>query len=146
MDTTPPTEQAPPPAWVLIRDAAVLQFKLVVDGLRDLILVPASLIAAIVSLVRMQDGKPGPEFYQLVSVGRQSEHWINLFGALRNAPPEVAEDNHFGTSDMDEIIGRVENYVVDEYRRGGVTAQAKEQFDKALAAVRRRNQERRGKA
>ena len=33
-----------------------------------------------------------------------------------------------------------ENYVVDEYRRGGVTAQAKERFDKAMAAVRRRQE------
>ena len=31
--------------WDLVRDVAVLQVKLIVDGLRDLILLPASLIA-----------------------------------------------------------------------------------------------------
>ncbi len=39
---------------------------------------------------------------------------------------------------MDELISRVENFVVDEYQRGGVTAQAKARLDKALAAMHRR--------
>ena len=146
MEPAPPNETSPPPTWTLIRDVAALQVKLVVDGLRDLILVPASLIAGIVSLARTENGKPGPEFYKLVSLGRQSERWINLFGALQNAPADVVEDEHFGTADMDEIIARMENYVVDEYRRGGVTAQAKDQFDKAMAAVRRRQERRQKKA
>ena len=141
METNLSNEKGHSPSWVLIRDVAALQVKLVIDGLRDLILVPASLVAGIVSLARSENGKPGAEFYQLVNLGLQSERWINLFGAIRNAPPEVTEQDHFGTSDMDELIGRVEDYVVDEYRRGGVTAQAKEQFDKALAAVRRRRGE-----
>jgi hypothetical protein len=33
------------------------------------------------------------------------------------------------------MVSRVESYVVDEYRRGGVTAQAKERLDKALDLV-----------
>ncbi len=131
-------EQQQAPLWVLIRDIGVLQVKLIIDGLRDLILVPASLIAGIVSLVRTEGGKPGPEFYVLVGVGKQSEGWINLFGALRNAPPEVVPPPHFGEADMDELISRVENFVVDEYQRGGVTAQAKARLDKALAAMHRR--------
>ena len=51
-----------PQLWTLIRDIAVLQVKLIVDGLRDLLLVPASLIAGIVSIVRTDEGKPGNEF------------------------------------------------------------------------------------
>jgi len=57
--------------WTLIRDIAVLQAKLVVDGLRDLILVPASLIAGIVSLVSSVDGRPGDQFYQLLGMGKE---------------------------------------------------------------------------
>lgn len=126
---------------MLIRDVAVLQVKLIVDGLRDFILVPVSLVSGLISLFRMGD-PAGTEFYQLLRLGRKSERWINLFGAFSNAPPEVVEEAHFGNSDMDEIIGRMETYVIDEYRRGGVTAQAKEQFDKALTAVRRRHERR----
>ncbi len=130
-----------PPLWTLIRDVAVLQVKLVVDGLRDLVLVPASLVAGIISVARMRDGKPGDEFYTLVSVGKQSERWINLFGALKNAPPEIVEQAHFGDADIDDIVSRVESFVVDEYQRGGVTAQARDRIEKAMAAMQRRRKQ-----
>jgi len=138
MTLLPESDSSHPPLWTLIRDIAVLQVKLVVDGLRDLILVPTSLIAGIVSLAKTKDGKPGTEFYALVSVGRQSERWINLFGAIRNAPPELVEQRHFGDADIDEIVSRVESFVVDEYKRGGVTSQAKDRMEKAMEAMRRR--------
>ncbi|MDH3350300.1 MAG: hypothetical protein OEM51_02030 [Gammaproteobacteria bacterium] len=130
-----------PPLWTLIRDIAVLQVKLIVDGARDLILVPASLIAGVVSLVRTKDGKPGPEFYTLIGVGKQSEHWINLFGALKNAPPQVVEENRFGDGDIDQVVARLESFLVDEYKRGAVTSQAKERIEKAMAAMQRRRNE-----
>jgi len=142
MTLLPESDNKLPPTWTLIRDIAVLQVKLLADGLRDLVLLPASLIAGLVSLVKTQDGKPGPQFYTLVGVGRQSERWINLFGAFKNAPPEVVERNHFGDSDIDNIVSRMESFLVDEYKRGGVTTQAKERIDKALNAMqRRRNKE-----
>ncbi len=130
-------EDMQPALWVLIRDIAVLQVKLVVDGLRDLVLVPTSLLLGIISVVKTKNGKPGSEFYNLVSIGKQSEQWINLFGAIKNAPPDVVETAPFGDGDIDEIVSRVETFVVDEYKRGGVTAQAKDRIDKALAAMQR---------
>lgn len=137
------TEQTPAPPveserWTLIRDAAVLQVKLIVDGLRDFLLVPASIIAAIVSLASAKDGKPGPQFYELLRVGKRSEVMINLFGAYRHAPDEITHDDHFQDMNIDEVVSKVESFVVDEYKRGGMTAQAKEQIDKALNAIQRR--------
>ena len=138
MTLLPESNTNHPPLWTLIRDIAVLQVKLVVDGLRDLILVPTSLITGIVSLAKTKDGMPGTEFYRLVSVGRQSERWINLFGAMENAPAEIVEELHFGEADIDALVARVESFVVDEYQRGGVTRQAKDRFEKAIEAMRRR--------
>ena len=59
-----PVEKAHPPSpqWTLIRDLAVLQVKLLIDGFRDLVLLPASIIAAVISLMNRIDGKPGPQF------------------------------------------------------------------------------------
>ena len=138
MNELPGTETPRPDNWTLLRDVGVLQVKLVVDGLRDLVLVPASLVAGVISLLSGGDGKPGPQFYQLLGIGKQSERWINLFGAFRNAPEEVRQSQQANLRDIDSIVGQVEKFVVDEYRRGGVTAQAKEQIDKALDAVQRR--------
>jgi len=125
--------------WTLIRDVGVLQVKLLIDGFRDLILLPASLIAGIVSLAKSSNGKPGPQFYRLIAVGKQSESWINLFGALRNAPEEVEPPVSFGAADIDDIVSRVETYVVDEYQRGGVTKQARDRIRQALETMQRKN-------
>lgn len=122
----------------LVRDVAVFQFKLIVDGLRDLVLVPVSLIAGIVSFVSTRDDVPGSQFYELLEVGKQSEHWIDLFGALRNAPPEVRNRVRFPEENMDQILDRIETFVVDEEKRGGITAQARERLERALRGFQNR--------
>ena len=108
------------------------------NRLRDLVLVPASLVAGFLSLIGSRDGQPGPQFYRLLALGKQSESWINLFGAVRNSPEAMQQDRSFGDMDIDSLVGQVEKYLVDEYHRGGVTAHAKEQIDKALDAIQRR--------
>jgi len=124
--------------WTLIRDIGVLQVKLVVDGLRDIVLVPASLIAGIISLATSTDGKPGTQFYRLLAWGKESEHWINLFGAVKNSPESVQQSASFGDRDIDDIVGRLETLVVDEVNRGGVTSQAKARLEKILDAMQRK--------
>ena len=122
----------------LVRDIAVFQAKLIVDGLRDLMLVPASLIAGILSLASGSDGKPGTQFYRLLGVGKQSEQWINLFGALRNATADFEHTLPFPDADLDDIVGKIEDFVVDEQKRGGITAQARERLEKALDAMKKK--------
>ena len=138
MEPKPETPGDYPDRWTLIRDLFVFQAKLLVDGLRDLLLVPASLIAGVWSLVSGDNGRPGPQFYRLVSLGKESELWIDLFKAYENAPEEVRRKHELAVSNMDELVGKFESFVVEEYERGGVTAQAKERIDKALDAIQRR--------
>ena len=138
MQTPAEKETLDSPHWTLLRDLAVLQVKLVVDGFRDLILLPASIIAALISLSRSEKGVPGPEFYKLLVAGKHSEQFINLFGALRNAPADVDLDEMKSGAEMDDIVSRVESFVVDEYKRGGVTTQAKSRIDEALEKLRKK--------
>jgi hypothetical protein len=114
-----------PDRWTLIR------IKLLFDGFRDLLLLPISLITGIVSLVK-GGREPSSEFYDLLRIGRRSERWINLFGAASHLHGPPSDEDRFPVEDVDAMVSRVESYVVDEYRRGGVTAQAKERLDKAL--------------
>ena len=123
-----------PDRWTLIRDLAVFQVKLLFDGFRDLLLLPISLIAGFVSLIK-GGRQPSSEFYDLLKLGRRSEHWINLFGAATHLHGPATEEDRFPVEDVDEMVSRVESYVVDEFHRGGVTAQAKERLDKALDLV-----------
>jgi hypothetical protein len=122
----------------MIRDVAVFQVKLLADGILDLLFVPISLGAAIVSVLK-GGPRPGTEFYDVLRLGRQSERWINLFGAASHLHGPASDDNRFPGEDIDKLVSRIESFVVDEYRSGGVTAQAKEKFDRALAALRNRN-------
>jgi len=120
--------------WILIRDIGVLQLKLIVDGLHDLVLVPISLVAGVVSLAKSGRGG-GTEFYDLLRLGRKSERWINLFGAADNSPSVEDEDVEFSNADIDGLVSRVESFVIDEYRKGGVTKQAKVGLDKAIDSL-----------
>ena len=130
-----------PDRWTLIRDVAVLQVKLLVDSARDLLLVPISIIAGIVSLVKGGE-RPGPQFYDLMRLGKQSENWINLFGAADNASDRSAYGDRFAGQDIDSMVRKVEAFVVDEYKKGGVTAQAKEHLDRVLDTVGRKRKDR----
>lgn len=141
-----PVSQEGPDRWTLIRDAAILQVKLIVDGVRDLVLVPASMIAAIMSLLSSSNGKPGPQFYRLVGFGKRSERWIDLFAASRNSPEGVAKEALPDEANIDDLVSRMESFVVDEYQKGGVTRQAKEHIDKALDAMQRQLRQRSGKS
>jgi hypothetical protein len=108
--------------------------KLLVDGLRDLVLVPISLLIGIVSLLKAGNTS-GIEFYELLRVGRRSERWINLFGAAERVYGPGINEDRFPAEDIDQMVSRVESFVVDEYRQGGVTRQAKDQLDRALNSL-----------
>ena len=123
---------------VLLRDVALFQFKLIVDGLRDLVLVPVSLVAGLISFFNTRDGVPGAQFYHLLEAGKQSERWIDLFGAMRNAPLDLRNPVNFPDENMDHLLERIETFVVNEEKRGGITAQARERLERALRGFQNR--------
>ena len=112
--------------WGLIRDVLVFQLKLGIDALRDVALMPISLVAAVVDLAK--GGDQPKSFYEVVRLGRRSERWINLFGAVE--PPE--EDD---LPSLDSLVGEVERLVVEQVERGGVTASAKDAIDRSLDRI-----------
>ena len=73
----------------------------------------------------------------MVAFGKRTERWIDLFGAARNSPESVADVNDANEPNIDALVSRMESFVVDEYKRGGVTKQAKDHIDKALNAMQR---------
>ena len=123
--------------WTLLRDVVVFQGKLFVDGFRDLVLAPISLIAALGDLIL--GSRKGSRFYSVVIFGKRSESWINLFGAVKRVRPE-ADELEVGHGDsIDAVVERVESRIKDQYQRGGLTASAKDAIDKTLDAIQRDN-------
>jgi len=95
----------------LIRETAILQLKLLVDGIRDAILIPVSIVAAAIGVLR---GGPDcdREFRRVLKLGRRSERWINLFGHQRPLGTDTV------TGSMDSILEQVESTVMEQYKRG----------------------------
>jgi hypothetical protein len=104
------------PRAELIREAAVLQIKLLADGLRDAVLIPVSLVAALIGLIRGGD-EADREYRRVIKLGRRSERWIDLFGQQRPLGKPHPADS------MDTVLGQVESAIVKQYRKGQTTAE-----------------------
>jgi hypothetical protein len=109
----------------LLRNAAVLQLKLVADGFRDALLIPVSFVAALVGLFRGGEDCD-KEFRRVIDLGRRSERWINLFG--HKPPPDVAHP----AGSMDRVLEQVEAIVVEQYRKGKSAAETREAVRRAI--------------
>ena len=136
MKSTSTTENRPSERVELFRDVLVFQVKLLADGLRDLLLVPVSLIAGAISLLRRGD-RPGTEFYNVLKHGQRAEHWINLFGILEERGLNDGADGK-DLGDIDAIADRVEAFIVHEYNKGEVSAKARDRLNRALDALQKR--------
>ena len=120
----------------LIGDVGVLQVKLFVDGLRDLILVPLSIGAGVLGLLLRTDSGPGTQFYDLLLAGRHSDRLINLFGASDRVHATAGGDGQLPEDDINQSIARIESFVVNQYNSGGLPAETKAQLDKAFELLR----------
>jgi hypothetical protein len=110
-------------AAVLIRDLLIFQLKLVLDGLKDLVLIQLSLGAVLFDLLF---GRPGRAslFYGVLRLSERFDLWLNLYGAARNA--ERTEDGLFGASraGSSSLLGRLEEVVRNRVEVEESTARA----------------------
>lgn len=109
----------------LVFDVVVFQLRLIADGVRDILLSPVSIAAAVIGLVAGGD-EPERYFERLKRFGRRSDVWINLFGTYRRGP----------TSDA--MIGPLKDRMLAEYERGGALTKGAERINAALNEANRR--------
>ena len=91
--------------------------------------------------------EPGRSFYTVLRWGHGFDRWVNLFGASQRALPPVSEPPvdapvespatdprraANANEGLDAYVARLERVLVDQYRRGGLTAKAKDAIDQAL--------------
>ena len=108
-------EKNPPTRSQLLRHVVVFQFKLAMDGLRDVLLSPISLIAALAGILTNHPD-PSRYFNQLLQMGHRSDKWINLFNTHN-------EDSESPTSD--DFVRKAESIVLSELEKGGVVPKLK---------------------
>jgi hypothetical protein len=113
------------PRIALIRETAILQLKLIADGFRDALLIPVSLLAALIGLLRGGEDCDR-EFRRVIKLGRRSERWINLFG--QQQPLGISHP----AGSMDKILNQVESIVMDQYKKGRSTTETRAAVSKAM--------------
>ena len=91
----------------VLRDLLLFQFKLVVDGLKDLCLAQVALGAAMVDLVR-RDGSPGRRFYGVVRLSERFDGWLDLHEPLARVPEDTPDYAPPAGRSADDLVDGVE--------------------------------------
>jgi hypothetical protein len=125
------------PRSTLIRESMIFQLKLIADGLRDFALVPVSLVATAIGLIRGGAGQDR-EFRRVIDLGKQTEQWINLFG--QHEP--IEEAGKAGSIDL--LLSRAEDVVRQQASEGGMTEKASQAIQRALNAAHDKARESKG--
>jgi hypothetical protein len=120
--------------WRFLRDVVVFQLKLLLDNLRDLALVPISLVAALIDLVYKGE-REGALFYRVLRWGAHSEEVIDVYSAIEHHAPSSFKMNPAYT--VDAVVARLEGVLVCEYEKGGTAASIKAAMDRAIDQVHR---------
>jgi hypothetical protein len=111
---------------VLIRDVLIFQLKLVLDGLKDVVLFQASVMAALLDLLLLRR-EPATRFYAVLRLSERFDLWLNLNGAAQGAARN--DDGLFGASlaGSDSLLGKLEQFIRSKVEAakaaaGGATA------------------------
>ena len=116
----------PHPRWRIVRDVAVLQLKLLIGNVHNLLLMPVCLFAAALDIL-FKNRRDEALLYKTLAWARHFEERIGLYSALRedrHNPPEKYS--------IDAVIARVETAIKRNYESGGTTATMKAAADKAF--------------
>ena len=141
--------------WALIGRLITFQFKLAMDGLRDLLLSPVS-IGFVLYGILVQREQPDKYFRRLMRFGRDSDHFINLFGEKQETlgpKPEIDEiDNEMVLSSAnvadsrtvtsDDYVKKLESLILSEYKKGGCITELKHGTDGILEKLQSRAERR----
>jgi hypothetical protein len=115
--------------WTFIRDVVVFQIKLFLDNLRDLVLMPVALVAAIIDLF-VRGEREGALFYKVLRWGAHSEEVIDVYSAIEHHDPGQFRISE--TYTVDGVIARLQGVVVREVEKGGTAATIKTAMDRAI--------------
>jgi hypothetical protein len=115
--------------WTFIRDVLVFQIKMLLDNVRDIVLMPVALGAAVIDLLYRGE-REGALFYKVLRWGAHSEEVIDVYSAIEHHYPGQFRVSKAYT--VDGVIARLESVVVREIEKGGTAASIKTAMDRAI--------------
>jgi hypothetical protein len=124
IDPPPPDPRAQ--RWQLLRDVIVLQAKLILEGMKDIVLGPIAIAAAFFGIA-FEPKQPRRHFDALMRAGRDFERWVDLYGA--------GEEHGGQGQGLDAHVRKLEALVLEQHAKGGVTQKAKDAIDRAIESL-----------
>lgn len=100
---------------VTFRDFLIFQLKLVLDGLKDVLLFQVSIVAIVLDILSGKGRRPRL-FYSVLRASERFDHWLSLHSVVERLDREDGDDGLFGASSAgsDSLLGKLEQMV-----RGG---------------------------
>ena len=126
---TAPPRRGSDARWTFIRDLLVFQLKMLLDNLRDIVLMPVALGAAVIDLLYRGE-REGALFYKVLRWGLHSEQVIDVYSAIEQHDPGQFKVSRAYT--VDGVIERLEDVVTREVEKGGTAASIKTAMDRAI--------------
>ncbi len=95
------------PRHVILRDLMILQLKLWLDGLKDLVFAPVSVVAAGLDMLSRGPVR-GRHFYGVLRQIERFDLWLNLYGAAKRGAG--TGEGLFGGSEPGDqtMVGKIE--------------------------------------
>jgi hypothetical protein len=112
--------------WGLIRDVLVFQAKMVLEGVRDLLLPIATLVAGTAGLV-LGGERPERAFHDVLRAAVRFDLWLNLFGPIgeRGRAAHLSPD----PEGVDRYFHALEALIVEQHEKGALTRSARQTID-----------------
>jgi hypothetical protein len=95
-----------------LRDFAIFQIKLALDGLKDLVAFNLSIVAIILDFISGR-GKRPRLFYSVVRASERFDRWLNLHSVVLRMDERGSDEGLFGGADEDDdsIVGEIERMI-----------------------------------
>jgi len=105
------------PTEILARDLIIFQLKLLMDGLKDLVLSPLSIMAVLWDLIPSRNAPRGRAFYQVLKIGERFDLWLNLYNPSSRERQDHEGLLEAGVHSADSLMGKLEQLAREEARR-----------------------------
>ena len=94
---------------VTLRDFAIFQLKLALDGLKDVVVFNLSILAVVIDFLSGRGRRPRL-FYRVLRLSERFDRWLNLHGVAERMHRENTGDGMFGASPSsdDTLLGMLE--------------------------------------
>lgn len=104
---------------ITVRDFAIFQFKLFLDGIKDLVAFNLSIVAILLDFISGR-GKRPRLFYSVVRASERFDKWINLHSVVELMDERDSEEGLFGGSDEDDdsLVAEIEKLVKKKGKEG----------------------------